>query len=75
MIVYFKKDGITMRLDPEALPVAIVLTDSDKFNVSHMSPDHSVYCAYPDTMSEQEAKAFIKDIKIRELVEGHQDKL
>lgn len=73
MIVYYRDiHGMTLRLDPNIKPVAIVLTDDDKFNVHHMSPDHSVYCAYPDSLDPDDVKTWLKFIKLSE--EGYDTK-
>lgn len=67
MIVYYKDaNGLTMRMDPNNKPIAIILTDDDKFNVHHMSPDNSIYCAYPDDLDPDDVKAWLKFIKASE---------
>ncbi len=64
MIVYYKDtNGLTVRMDPNNKPIAIILTEDDKFNVHHMSPDHSIYCAYPDDLDPDDVKAWLKAVK------------
>ena len=42
-------------------PVMVILSDRDKYNISHMSPEATKYLSYPEQMSEKEALEFMKD--------------
>jgi len=44
-------------------PVMAILSDSDKENIANMHPDATKYLSYPDTMSKEDAVAFMKEDK------------
>lgn len=46
--------------DPENQPIMLILTKEDKKNIKNMSKLNDKYLQYPDTMSDEEAKAFMK---------------
>lgn len=70
MVIYYKNEaGLTMRMDPEDMPVAIVLSDEDRKNIIHMAPDADTYCVYPDSNSPKDIKDWLGLIK--ELEKGH----
>lgn len=63
MIVYYKDtNGLTMRMDPNKKPIAIILTEGDKFNISHMG-HQTIYCVYPDDRDPKEIEAWLKAVK------------
>ena len=41
--------------DANDLLVAVYLTDEDKLNITNMSPEAKVYCAFPEGMSPKKA--------------------
>lgn len=46
--------------DPENQPIMLILTKEDKKNIKNMSKLNDKYLQYPDTMSDEEAKVFMK---------------
>jgi len=46
--------------DSEKEPIMIVLTESDKNNISNMDPRATKYCSFPDGMDHEEIKKFMK---------------
>ncbi len=70
MVIYYRNEaGLTMRMNPEDMPVAIVLSDEDKKNITNMAPDADTYCVYPDTETPKDIKEWLALIK--GLEEGH----
>ena len=50
--------------DSEVVPIAILLSDADKFNISHMAEDAHVYCSYPNTgFTVEDILEFMKELK------------
>ena len=47
--------------DSETGPVMVILSDQDKFNISHMAADATKYCAYPDTCEPTEISKWMKE--------------
>jgi hypothetical protein len=45
--------------DPNDQPIMIILTEKDKFNIAHMAPEATKYCAYPDTMRPEEIEKWM----------------
>lgn len=41
-------------------PIMVILTDFDKQNISQMPAEAKKYLSYPDTMTEEEAREFMK---------------
>ncbi len=46
--------------DSEKEPIMIVLSESDKTNISNMSKEYTKYLSFPDKMNQQRAKRFMK---------------
>jgi hypothetical protein len=70
VVIYYKnKAGLTMRMDPEDMPVAIVLSDEDRKNITNMAPDADTYCVYPDTETPKDIKEWLDIVK--EFEKGH----
>ncbi len=46
--------------DSKNEPIMIILTDYNKDHISNMPPENFKYCEFPDTMSEDEAREFMK---------------
>jgi len=46
--------------DGSVEPVMVILTDDDKQNINNMIPECTKYCQFPDDMSEEEARKFMK---------------
>lgn len=46
--------------DSKNEPIMIILTSYNKFDISNMTDDTEKYCEFPDTMSEEDAKEFMK---------------
>lgn len=63
MVIYYKSHGLTLRLDPEKDPVAIVLNDKDKYNIKHMAEDNDTYCVYPDTIPPKDIKDWLEIVR------------
>lgn len=34
--------------DSELEPIMLILSEEDKYNISHMAPEATKYCSYPD---------------------------
>lgn len=49
--------------DSEDQPIMLILSDDDKFNISHMGKKYAKYLSYPETISTKDAKAFMKITK------------
>jgi len=45
--------------DAEDEPIMVILSESDKKNITNMHPDCTKYCQYPEQHSEQEIEAFM----------------
>jgi hypothetical protein len=43
-------------------PVMVILTDDDKFNIAHMSPEASKYCEYPDNTDPEIIRSWMKEL-------------
>ncbi len=41
-------------------PIMLVLSDEDKFNISHMDTKATKYLSYPESMTKEEAREFMK---------------
>jgi hypothetical protein len=41
----------------------VILTEDDKFNIAHMAPEATKYCAYPETMTPKEAEKWMDDVE------------
>jgi hypothetical protein len=71
MIIYYRNEaGLTMRMNPEDMPVAIVLSDEDKKNITHIAPGNDTYCVYPDTLSWKDIKEWLAMVKELEKGQG-----
>jgi len=46
--------------DSENEPIMIILTEYNKHDISNMTDDAEKYCEFPDTMSEEDAREFMK---------------
>ena len=46
--------------DSSEEPIMIILSDDDKFNISHMRKEDTKYLSYPDKMSIEKAKKFME---------------
>ena len=46
--------------DPEEEPVMVILTEQDKKNIANMLPDATKYAMFPDKMTEEEVKEFMR---------------
>ena len=46
--------------DSEKEPIMVILSESDKENISNMSPEATKYCSFPDGMSVEYVKEFMK---------------
>ena len=56
--------------DPNDTPIMVILTDADKFNISHMAPEATKYAAFPSAMLTQEAEQWMaQEGRIRHTVE------
>jgi hypothetical protein len=51
-------------------PIMIILTEYNKKDIRNMNEDAYKYCEYPDTMSEEEAREFMKTSVCNENVEN-----
>lgn len=40
----------------------VILEDQDKENIKNMHPDATKYCMYPDTMTEDQVRAWMKTV-------------
>jgi hypothetical protein len=40
-------------------PVMIILSNQDKENIKNMSPESTKYCAFPDTLNEENIKKWM----------------
>ena len=45
--------------DSKTEPIMVILGDDDKYNIAKMHDDCETYCAYPETMSDEEAYKFM----------------
>jgi hypothetical protein len=41
-------------------PVMVILSDDDKENIRNMTPESKKYCHFPDTMTANEARIWMK---------------
>lgn len=46
--------------DGEKEPVMVILTEQDKINIRNMIPEATKYCMYPEIISIEEIKKFMK---------------
>jgi len=46
--------------DSEREPIMIILSQEEKKHIANMTPEATKYCSFPDTMGEDDAKAFMK---------------
>lgn len=46
-------------ISSEDEPIMLILTDQDKFNISHMHPSSYKYCSYPSNMTEEDVVQFM----------------
>ena len=46
--------------DSEETAIMLILSDQDKYNISHMSPNDGRYCCFPDEMEIEEVKKFME---------------
>jgi hypothetical protein len=46
--------------DSEKEPIMVILSESDKKNISNMLSDATKYCSFPDGMSLEYVKEFMK---------------
>jgi hypothetical protein len=53
------KVGDTVYSDDDQ-PLMIILSNADKTNIVNMNPESTKYCSFPDSISEEQARAFMK---------------
>jgi len=41
-------------------PIMLILSEEDKYNISHMRLQDTKYLSYPENMSEEKAKEFMQ---------------
>jgi len=46
--------------DSKDQPIMVILEDYNKEHISNMAPDAKKYCEFPDNISEEEAREFMK---------------
>ena len=46
--------------DSENEPIMVILTEKDKENIFNMFPTATKYCCYPDNLTEEEIRKFMK---------------
>lgn len=46
--------------DSSKEPIMLILSDEDKFNISHMEMANNRYCSFPDDMDKNKAKEFME---------------
>jgi hypothetical protein len=46
--------------DSEKEPIMVILSESDRVNISNMLPCATKYCSFPDAMSLEYVKEFMK---------------
>ncbi len=46
--------------DSNEEPIMLILEDEDKENIKNMDEDYHKYLSYPDNLTEDEAKKFMK---------------
>jgi len=46
--------------DSKDEPIMVILEDHNKKDICNMAPEAKKYCEFPDTMSEEEAREFMK---------------
>jgi len=46
-------------------PIMMIFEDCDKENISNMTPEATKYCSYPEDVSEEEIKEFMKTKEIK----------
>jgi hypothetical protein len=47
--------------DANEVPIMLILSDQDKFNISHMDPKANRYAAYPRDWSDKRASAWMDE--------------
>jgi len=47
--------------DGTKVPIMVILTEKDKENIKRMLPSATKYCMYPETMTEDEARVWMKE--------------
>jgi hypothetical protein len=46
--------------DSENEPIMIILSDADKYNITHMHPDATKYCSAPTSVTLEQMQLFMR---------------
>lgn len=50
-------------IDPNVIPVALVLSQQDRANIAAMDPDATVYCVFPAKFQTAQVQHFVELVK------------